>query len=58
MKIFRINATQGNISFKKSIKADSYQDARNKFMLDSNKNNRSFPFVEPNTEIEEITRRY
>lgn len=58
MKIYRISATQGNVSFNKSIKANSYQDARNKFKIDNNKNNISFPFIEPEIDIEEITRRY
>lgn len=58
MRIYRISANIGQISFTKTIKADTYQDARNKFMLDNKKSNEVFPFTSPEVDITKITRRY
>ena len=58
MRISKISANQCNISFTNTIKADSYQDAKNKFMLNNSKNNYSFPFICPEIDITNITRRY
>ncbi len=58
MQVYKISATQGQISFNKSIKADSYQDAKNKFYNEINKNNYSFPYIQPDVFIDNIFRRY
>lgn len=58
MHIYRISANQANISFKKTIKAFSYQDAKNKFYNEINKSNISFPYIYPEVEIVNINRRY
>ena len=56
MRIYKISATQGNISFTQTIKADSYKHARAKFMLQNNK--QDIAFFQPEVVIEKITRRY
>ena len=56
MFVYRISAIQGQISFKKTVRAHSYNDAKSKFMLEENKNNRSFPYIAPNIVIESIFR--
>jgi hypothetical protein len=58
MQVYKISSTQGQISFKKNIKASSYQDAKNKFYNEINKTNNSFPYIHPDIEIENIFRRY
>ena len=58
MKVYRISALQGQISFKKNIEADTYQDAKNKFYNEISKTNYSFPYIQPDIVIENISRRY
>ena len=59
MRIYRISATKGNISFTQSIKADSYVHARAKFNIENNKYT-SFSYLYPEDKvfIDKITRRY
>lgn len=58
MNIYKISAIQGSISFKSTIYANSFQDARNKLVIQNSKNNMSFPYVQPEVVIESIFRRY
>ena len=58
MKIYRINATQGSISFSQNIKALSYDDAKNKFKLQNSKSASFYPYAFPDLEINKITKRY
>ena len=59
MKIYRINASQGNVPFTQSVKADSYKHAREKFEIENNKNTNSFcTFPDDKATIDKITRRY
>jgi len=37
MRIYRITANRYNVSFTRSIRADSYQDARNKFIIEESR---------------------
>ena len=59
MKIYRISATQGQISFKKDIEANSMASAKNKFYNLEHKYDSysSFGYMEP-IGIKSITRRY
>jgi len=54
MKIYRISATQGNISFKQDIRAISSQDAINKFKIDIGENNNIFMASYDNVNIDSI----
>lgn len=56
MRIYRIGAKEENVTFVKRIKADSCQDAKNKFKNEINKNNMSFPYIYPEGEIDVISR--
>jgi hypothetical protein len=58
MNIYKINTTQSQISFKKTIKADTYENVRRKFDIEINKNNISFPYIQPEIEITKNTKRY
>ena len=59
MRIYKISATQGNVFFTQSIKADSYKHAREKFEIENNKNTNSFcTFPDDKAIIDKITRRY
>ena len=58
MNIYRISAMQGQVSFRKTIKADTYEEARKKFNIEINKNNMSFPYIQPELDIVNINKRY
>lgn len=58
MNIYRITATQDTFIFTQNIKADSYQDARNKFKNNISKKNFSFPYIQPEVDVTKITKRY
>ena len=61
MKVYNIYATQGNISFKQYIKADTYSEAKIKFanVLNECRKNHSFPYIQPDVKIDNIiSRRY
>ena len=59
MKVYRITGSQGNISFKQTVKANDYQDARNKF-INSNKKFDSYSTFKtpPDIIIESQTLKY
>lgn len=56
IRIYRISAIQKEISFKQNIKADSYQDAKNKFYNEINKIDDGFLKFPPDIEIENVYR--
>lgn len=59
MKVYRISATQSNVSFSQNIEAFTYQDAENKFYNQNKKlESYSFPFYIDDLKITKITRRY